>query len=218
LALDSIPSMIEDLFRRAFLTTDRPQPREWVEPLDGLGKSLKKCVLHNGHFYYKRLSECPWCGIENHAHVRLFNFLLPGADLRRGHFKLDEIWKGIEAAEIPDSPMIPADEMLNQQGLSADVSATVRRRRLDLSVAIVFSASLSFLIGLEASPPLSLILFPLLMVITKMAFGSEHISLDNLQTIFQNRQSIPDDPLVQTVRERHLKAEGWARRLQEQYD
>src|SRR5262249_18035834 len=75
-----------------------------------------------------------------------------------------------------------------------------------------------FLIGLEASPPLSLILFPLLMVITKIAFGSEHISLDKLQTIFQNRQSIPDDPLVLTVRERHLKAEGLARRLQEQYD
>src|SRR5215475_8270293 len=61
LALDSMPSPLVDLFRRAFLSTDRPQPREWIEPLDALAKALKKCDSHNGHYYYRELRDCPWC-------------------------------------------------------------------------------------------------------------------------------------------------------------
>ena len=80
LALDSMPSLFVGLFRRAFLSTDRPQAREWIEPLDALAKALKKCESHNGHYYYRELRDCPWCGIESQARVRLFNFLLPGDD------------------------------------------------------------------------------------------------------------------------------------------
>jgi DNA-binding helix-hairpin-helix protein with protein kinase domain/tetratricopeptide (TPR) repeat protein len=219
LALDAIPSTLVDLFRRAFLTTDRPQPREWIEPLNALAKSLNKCVLHSGHYYYRELSDCPWCGIENHARVRLFNFLLPGGDSRRGHFRLDEIWNEIEGAEIPDSPMIPTKQLLKApKKLSTDVAAAVRRRIDTLIGAIVISAGPSLLVGLGTEPPLSLILLILLVVISRIVFRSDPISLDNLQTIFQSRLSIPDDPLVQKVRARHLQAEGLARRLQEQYD
>ncbi|HKQ79797.1 MAG TPA: tetratricopeptide repeat protein [Blastocatellia bacterium] len=218
LSLDAVPSALVDLFRRAFLTTDRPRPREWVEPLDDLAKSLKKCALHSGHYYYKRLSECPWCGIENHARVRLFNFLLPGGDSRRGHFRLDEIWKGIEDAEIPDSPMIRTDKLLKAPKLSADVAAAVRMKITGLIGAIVISAGLSFLFGLRIDPPLSFIMFAMLAIISRIVFRSDPIRLDNLQTIFQSSPSIPNDPLVQEVRARHLEAEGLARRLQEQYD
>ncbi|MGH9855281.1 MAG: helix-hairpin-helix domain-containing protein, partial [Blastocatellia bacterium] len=80
LALDAMPTLLVKLFRRAFLSADRPQPREWIEPLGALAKSLKKCSLHSGHFYYRELRDCPWCGIESHARVRLFNFSLNGAD------------------------------------------------------------------------------------------------------------------------------------------
>jgi DNA-binding helix-hairpin-helix protein with protein kinase domain len=89
LALDSMPSLIVRLFRRAFLSTDRPGAREWVERLDELAKALKKCGQHSGHYYYRELSDCPWCGIESHARVRLFNIQFPGDDSPRGHFRLD---------------------------------------------------------------------------------------------------------------------------------
>src|SRR5262249_42888653 len=46
LALDSMPPALVSLFRRAFLSSDRPKPREWIEPLDELAKSLKKCGMH----------------------------------------------------------------------------------------------------------------------------------------------------------------------------
>ena len=72
LALDSMPPALADLFRRAFLTTNRPGPREWIGQLDALSKALKKCYLHSGHYYYRELHECPWCGIEKQARVRLF--------------------------------------------------------------------------------------------------------------------------------------------------
>ena len=86
------------------LSTDRPQAREWIEPLDALAKALKKCELHNGHYYYRELRDCPWCGIESQARVRLFNFLLPEDGSRRGHFRLDEIWKDIVSVEAPSAP------------------------------------------------------------------------------------------------------------------
>ncbi len=217
LALESIPSILDDLFRRAFLTTDRPLSREWVEPLDALVKSLRRCSRHSGHYYYKRVSDCPWCAIENHARVRLFNSMLSGADSRRGHFRLDEIWKGIEEAEPPDSPMIRPEEQLSVSRLSEDVAESVRSRITALIGAITLSAVPSFLIGLEADSAAPLILFLLLAFVSRNVFKADPISLDNLLTIFQNRQSIPDDPLVRKVRNRHLKAEALARSLQERY-
>ena len=55
LALESMLPQFVRLFRRTFLSTDRPQAREWIEPLDELAKALEKCELHSGHYYYREL-------------------------------------------------------------------------------------------------------------------------------------------------------------------
>src|SRR5262245_1852376 len=128
LALDSMPSQFVRLFRRAFLSTDRPRPREWIEPLDALAKALKKCDSHSGHYYYRELRDCPWCGIESQAGVRLFNFLLPGEDSRREHFRLDEIWMEIESVEAPGASLIQWDKKLESPAPSAVVRAFARIR------------------------------------------------------------------------------------------
>src|SRR5262245_48732952 len=112
-APDSMPTELVALFRRAFLTTNRPQPREWVEPLDALAKALKKCGMHSGHYYYKELRDCPWCGIESQAPVRLFHFPRPGEDSRRGHFRLDEVWKEIVGVDTPGAALLRVDKLLN---------------------------------------------------------------------------------------------------------
>src|SRR5499426_3986297 len=139
LALDSMPSPLVDLFRRAFLSTDRPRPREWIEPLDALAKALKKCDSHNGHYYYRELRDCPWCGIESQARVRLFNFLIPGEDSRRGHFRLDKIWKEIESVKPPGAPLIRSDKRLTPLAPSAEVAAFERDMRNRSTFAIIFS-------------------------------------------------------------------------------
>src|SRR5262247_4482403 len=140
LALDSMPPPLVNLFRRAFLSTDRPRPREWIEPLDALAKALKKCDLHSGHYYYRELRACPWCGIESEARVRLFNFLLPGDDARRGHFRLYEIWNEIESVETPHISLIQWDKILKTPKLSVEVQVFAADRENRLTRALIFSA------------------------------------------------------------------------------
>jgi DNA-binding helix-hairpin-helix protein with protein kinase domain len=224
LALESLPSSLVDLFRRAFLSPDRPQPREWIEPLDALAKSLKRCALHSGRYYYKESRDCPWCGIETNARVRLFNFLISEDDSRRGHFRLDEIWKEIMSVEPPDTSLIPWDRMLEAPKLSTDVVSAVWERRTRQIAAIFFStipsfwlASISDFALIQGFALTVVLLFPVI-VIAWMISGTEQIELNNLQTILQSQQPIPDNPLVRIVRSRLLQAEGEVRRLQQQYE
>ena len=57
--IDIIPPKMQQMFKRAFLTEDRPRSTEWQGALTELSKSLKKC--NNEHYYYSQLPECPWC-------------------------------------------------------------------------------------------------------------------------------------------------------------
>src|SRR5499426_183989 len=156
LALDSMPTEFVRLFRRAFLSTDRPRPREWVEPLDALAKALKKCDSHSGHYYYRELRACPWCGIESEARVRLFNFHLPGDESRRGHFRLYEIWNEIESVEKPNTSLIQWDIMLKAPQASDEIAAFAADRESRLTRALIFSAIWGLVIALLIPFPFSL--------------------------------------------------------------
>jgi DNA-binding helix-hairpin-helix protein with protein kinase domain len=219
LALDSMPPALIDLFRRAFLTTNRPGPREWVERLDELSKALKKCYLHSGHYYYRELRECPWCGIEKQARVRLFNFLLPGDDTQRGHFRLDEVWNEISRAEPPSSPMIKWEEILKPPILSAEVAAHAQDRRISLIKALI----LSIVAGLAISfAPFPVFLILLIIVgrvaceISKAGMGAT--AGTTVQLLFQNKQPVQDDPLLEKVHARLQQAEEAAQQLDQQYN
>src|SRR5262249_43331526 len=199
LALDSMPSPLVDLFRRAFLATDRPRPREWIENLDSLARGLKKCELHSGHYYYRELRDCPWCGIESQARVRLFNFLLPGEESRRGHFRLDEIWKEIESVETPYTSLIQWDKISKTPKLSVEVQVFAAVRESRLTRALIFSAIAGLAIALLLPLP-----FALIMLI--------------LAGMFACRIARAEPPLLENIQSRQRQAEEAARRLQEQYD
>ncbi len=217
LALDSMPSQFVGLFRRAFLSTDRPRPREWVEPLDELAKALKKCESHNGHYYYRELRDCPWCGIESQARVRLFNFLLPGDGSRRGHFLLDDIWKDIVSVEAPSvPPLIQRDKQLAPPTPSAEVAAFARERRNRLILAIIFSAIVGLAIPSIANLPGA---FLLLILAGSAAFAVGKVERTAVvQVLFQRRHPNHDGQFFEEVEARWLRAEEAARRLQEQYN
>src|SRR5262245_6368090 len=199
LALDSMPPPLVDLFRRAFLATDRPLPREWIEPLDALAKGLKKCELHSGHYYYRELRDCPWCGIESEARVRLFNFLLPGGDSRRGHFRLDEIWNEIVSIEGPGASLIQWDKIIESPAPSAEVRAFAGVRDNRISIALIFSVFAGLAIGLLVGFPLAFF----------------HLILAGLIACAITRVGAP---LLESVQARHRRAKEAAQRLQEQYD
>src|SRR5262245_48322640 len=237
LALDAAPPSLVDLFRRAFLSTDRPHPREWVEQLGELTKALKKCDLHSGHSYYRELRDCPWCGIEKQACVRLFNLSRYGAESRRGPFSLDEIWNEIVCIKAPETQLIPCDTTLEEaHEPSADVVAAVGERKERLSAAIILSTMFGFGFGLIGDLPLYILFwdesslsemllfavivtsFFILVALAWMICGAKQIDLNDLQTIFQSQQPVPDDPLVRKIQSRRMQAESTLREIQEQYE
>src|SRR5262245_11915390 len=216
LALDSMPSQFVRLFRRAFLTADRPRPREWIEPLDALAKALKKCELHSGHYYYRELRDCPWCGIESQARVRLFNFQLPGGESRRGHFRLDEIWKEIESVKSPGASMIRSDNRLTPLAPSAEVADFARGMRNSFILALKFSVFAGVAIPVLVGFPFA---FYLLIMAGYAACAIAKIERTaTMQLFLKQRRSSPGDRLLEKVISRRRKAEEAARLLQEQYD
>jgi len=81
LPLSAVSPRIAEMFERAFLTENRPEPREWIEALEDLSLNLQQCALHPGHLYFKELDNCPWCEIEAQTGLMLFPFITSGAHL-----------------------------------------------------------------------------------------------------------------------------------------
>ena len=81
LPLHAVSPRIALMFERAFLTEDRPEPREWIEALEDLSSNLEQCALHPGHLYFNGLAACPWCEIEGQTGLMLFPFVTTGNHL-----------------------------------------------------------------------------------------------------------------------------------------
>lgn len=74
LSLSAVSPRIALMLERAFLTEDRPEPREWVEALEDLKENLKQCAMHPGHHFYQNLPSCPWCELETKTGLMIFPF------------------------------------------------------------------------------------------------------------------------------------------------
>lgn len=158
LSLAAIPDEIAELFRRAFLTVERPPPREWLEPLAHFSRVLQKCNQHSGHHYFQKLASCPWCDIEARARIRLFNFALGKPGQPGQHFRLDEIWRQIESVPAPPAPLLPPDHALDELKPSPEALEIARRRTNRRWLALLFAVVCGFIIGLATNLPLSLVL------------------------------------------------------------
>jgi DNA-binding helix-hairpin-helix protein with protein kinase domain len=135
LDLRTLPASLMELFRRAFLSQDRPQAHEWIAPLESLAKSLKKCDLHSGHTFYQELTQCPWCDIETQARIRLFNFLTPGE--KRTSFRLDEIWDQINRIEPPEASHLTLNQILPQINPSPELALLSRVMNATSVIAVI---------------------------------------------------------------------------------
>lgn len=65
-SFDTLPDFIQNLFFRAFMSTDpadRPDTIEWYNALTIMQNNLKSCVANPEHFYPNHLEKCPWCMI-----------------------------------------------------------------------------------------------------------------------------------------------------------
>jgi DNA-binding helix-hairpin-helix protein with protein kinase domain len=213
LALESMPGALVELFRRSFLSTDRPRPREWIEPLDSLAKALKKCDLHSGHYYYNELRDCPWCGIESQARVRLFNVLVPGDGSRLGHFRLDEVWKEIISVEAPGGSLIRWDKILKAQAPSEEVEALVKVRDSRFTLALLFSAIAGPALHFFTIFPYPFILLILAGMIARAIARINHPLLEKIQT--RQRWAKETAQLYQEQYDREAGSERWDAKLDE---
>ena len=59
--VEIVPLEMQNMFRQAFLTERRPNAMEWQRALFRLLNSLTTCVKVHDHYYYNKLSKCPWC-------------------------------------------------------------------------------------------------------------------------------------------------------------
>lgn len=221
LPLEAIPVSLNDLFRRAFLSADRPQPLEWIEPLESLAKSLKACDLHTGHFYFNELTECPWCDIEMRARIRLFNFSLNGHNGHRGNFKLDEIWSKIETLNTPPTGLALA-EMKQSVALvakpSPEVAAYSHSRKVKLLQGVAFAAAVGFIIGYFISWPSALAACVIAGLIAKFIAQAE-FKTKGPQVINFSTQTLasPNNPLAADIRSRLENADQTIQQLEAQF-
>ena len=68
-SMDILPQNMKDLFRRAFVVghkdpNQRPSAEEWYVALEDLQQELCRCPKKSNHEYYKKLSTCPWCEVD----------------------------------------------------------------------------------------------------------------------------------------------------------
>jgi len=217
LALESVPASIIELFRRAFLSTERPQAREWIEPLEALAKTLKRCALHSGHYHFAELAECPWCGIEARARIRLFNFLLPKSGEDRGFFRLDEVWKEIETVPVPVPP--PSEPVvLHAVKPSEKVKEYTKLHRWRLYLALLIGGIGGFLLGFYGGFFFGgFLLFPAIALIQHVLTPRPESSAQP-QTLSLQHPVVSSDPFIRQIEEAKQQAEESFQKLKEQWN
>lgn len=205
LSLAAIPASLNNLFRRAFLSADRPQPLEWIEPLETLAKSLKSCELHSGHQFFNELTECPWCEIEMRARIRLFNFSLNGQSGKRSHFRLDQIWSEVEKLEAEPVSLALAEikkDLILPAKPSPQATEFARARYGRLIQSVIFAAAAGFAIGFFVSWPWAIFLAILAGAAAKYLAAAEfnpHIQVTNFT---QRRFAAADSPFATEVEQK----------------
>lgn len=126
LSLSELTPRLATMFERAFLTDDRPEPREWIEALDDLSNSLTQCQVLGGHAYFNELGACPWCRLESETGLILFPiFGAKGAD-DFNIFTVENLLNDIRRrTELPTWPK-PPEGGFHRSQKALDLSANFR--------------------------------------------------------------------------------------------
>ena len=184
LSLTAVSPRIAAMLERAFLTEDRPEPREWIEALEDLSHNLKQCTLHPGHLYFNQLNACPWCEIEMQTGLMLFPFVTSGSHLSSDKpfniFTIENLIAGLGIrTELPAT--LPRTEIMPPSPESLE-SKRERRRIAYLVVPAHFLALLfmNWMFGVGASFMLGLILAFILTSLLYNIYTSAHHPLQEM--------------------------------------
>lgn len=160
LSLDKVSPRLAAMFERAFLTDDRPEPREWIEALEDLTDSLKQCALHIGHFYYQDLHACPWCALESQTGLMLFPFVNSARAAGEESFNIFTIENLVSSLTLPNAlpakplktglpimPPSPEAETARRENLSRFITLAILQFCIVIFLTAIAGPGVGFFIG-----------------------------------------------------------------------
>lgn len=104
------PDGVESMFNLAFtekgVSGTRPTARQWVEALDNVRSSLKKCTSTSMHVFPNHLNSCPWCNLEKQGVVYFLDLGI-NHTTTSSSFVLARVWAMIEQVAPPAKPSVP---------------------------------------------------------------------------------------------------------------
>lgn len=149
------------LFERAFSEGPRPLPKEWIDAIERLQRSLDQCQSNARHWFRRELGRCPFCQLG----VDPFPALLHPKGT--GSIRLDELLSSAKSVPRPESlneaatgrepplrgdestpPLVPDRVLAMRMPPARDVSIAI------VSVALFAVALVAAFLGVSESPPL----------------------------------------------------------------
>jgi DNA-binding helix-hairpin-helix protein with protein kinase domain/Tfp pilus assembly protein PilF len=159
LSLSAVSPRLATMFERAFLTDERPEPREWIEALEDLSDSLKQCGLHIGHYYFQELHACPWCALESQTGLMLFPFVSGVRAAGQENFNIFTIENLVSSLAIPQNlpmkppktnilpPPSPEAENARRENLSRFITLAVLQFCIVIFLTAIAGPGVGFFIG-----------------------------------------------------------------------
>lgn len=106
-SLDIVGNQMAGLFEIAFshsaISSGRPSDRDWIEALERLDSSLRRCSNNHGHWFASHVKNCPWCEIEAMGSNALFPLVLPPGS----SVDVESLWKQVAALPALGPPTSP---------------------------------------------------------------------------------------------------------------
>jgi DNA-binding helix-hairpin-helix protein with protein kinase domain len=136
--LSEFPPELARLFLRAFDRSSGVRPRavEWVSALEHLSAELKKCPTQESHDFYRALTSCPWCRVEQTFGRLMFGYKI--TVVTGLNFDLIAVWAQIEAIKPEDPNLTPPPVDASQCAPNAEVPKIRKQRRLNRALGVIF--------------------------------------------------------------------------------
>ncbi len=159
LSLSKVSPRLSLMLERAFLTEDRPEPREWIEALEDLSNNLRQCGLHIGHFYFDKLPSCPWCELESQTGLMLFPFVGGNNAAGEENFNIFTVENLVSSLNMPTHlpvkpvksvilpPPSPEAENARRENLSRFIMLAIVQFSIVMFLTVIAGSGVGFFIG-----------------------------------------------------------------------
>jgi DNA-binding helix-hairpin-helix protein with protein kinase domain len=151
LTLAEVGNSLSGLFERAFVSKNRPLPKEWVSALHALESTLKRCDK-NGSHWFPNVGPCPWCRIETETGIALFAIVTINLQGRDVVVEVTRLWSAIEAIAPLPPAAFPA-MLAAQPSTEAIRAGKVHRKKVRLAAILWFSPMVGGLALLASDAP-----------------------------------------------------------------